>query len=639
MDAGRVLFAGGNPPAALQTWAIASGRVLDITHAGTAGLEHFLAHPAGLVLAVIHMETMGDLAALARLRELPAGRNVPLIVLSRPSEVERIACFAEQLKPLAVLPEPLDIARLSELHPAKFRPAPMDAPLEEPAPEVSVRPRAQRGMAASPPEDTRALRSAVPTAEPEIDISGGRRSRVPVSDDVVVRRRPAIQPDLDDSGARSTRPALSTRESVLTPPARTTRGAAPVAPAGLPADELRTRMRDLGKQNHFERLGLSMTATQYEVDAAFEGLSARLQPECYRDPNDLAMAECLMKAFRLAYDTLHSPHKRAEYASRLQAPRLRPTEPVRTTLSAAFSDLLAEAERASEAVLVHAPSPRVEATGPTVTALEPSPAVDTTPLIEPEAPPPLREPEVPAIPPDPAGSSILTFLRPAKVAGDGTTPAPTSSEPAPPVDSVAAPVPAHAAPIGAAPSADPGELPSFDDVDAIFGGDLDWSGALPQSSPDTTPVPASARPAPTEGVADVGHGTPAPGTMEVAPTSDLRQNRADRLAPKPLDRTRKTPQEALEAGPRDWIVEARYLLFIGDYARSISLLDACLAAEPNIRRYHYYRGLALGRVHAESGRFAEARKAFDDALRHAGSGQTEAAQALQELAQLERRRA
>jgi CheY-like chemotaxis protein len=634
MDAGRVLFAGGHAPPALQSWAAASGRSLDVTLAGTAGLEHFLAHPAGLVIAVIHMETMGDLAALARLRELPAGRDVPLIVLCRPPEVERIARFTEPLRPLAVLPEPIDITRLSELHPTTSVASPADVVSDPLAADVSVRPRAQRGAAAPPPEDTRARRGVAPAAEPDIEIAVGRRSRVPVADEVVVRRRPSVEPDVSSVRPRSTTPA--TPEVVLPPSPRATRTSASAGPVGMPSDELRTRMRELGKQNNFERLGVSLSATQSDVDGAFEAVTARLQPECYRDPSDVAMAEGLLKAIRLAYGTLHTPHKRAEYASRLSAIRSKPTEPTRPALNTAFSDLLAEAERASEAAMIQSPPPPPEA--PPIAAAAPE-----TPLVAEVAAPmdpptPRLEEALPASPPAPAGGSTGSAVAASKEETDAA-PIPTTLAPSPRDDSAAATAAPFAAPVGAEETEASDELPSFDDVDAIFGGDLDWSAALPQPTADTSTAKVAGRPTSKERLEEAGPATQTSEAIDDAPESESKPTRVDRLAPKPLDRPRKTPSEALEAGPRDWIVEARYLLFIGDHTRAMTLLDACLAAEPNIRRYHYYRGLALGRAHAVGGRFAEARKALEDAVRYAGSGQTEAAQALQELAQVERRRA
>ena len=637
MEAGRVMFAGGDAPLSLQAWAEARGMVCDVTRAGAAGLEHFLAHPATLVIAVIHMETMGDLAALARLRELPTGRDVPLIVLSRPSEVERFARFTEQLKPLAVLAEPLDINRLSELHKVDVR---NDQGVRSPdatIAEVQVRPRSQRRTATQAPEGIRPSRGPQPPGEPDSEVPAARRARAPIADEVVGSRRPTRP---SEAPAPTPRQQPPTPEPPAATSARGARSSAPPAPTAMTTDELKARMRDLGKQNNFERMGITLSSTQSDVDSAFEGLTARLQPERYRDRSALTMAEGLMRAIRQAYDTLNSPHKRSQYVARLSSMLTKTAEPTATARHSALSDLLAEAERASEAALIQPAAPRAAAPSSVVAPPEAPSVVDVPAAIVQSAQASPPEPAAPAIASEPTWSPDATSSpRAPNAQTAAAVEVPSVQEAIAALTSSADSPVSLTPPLGADSSGEKGDVPSFDDVDAIFGGDLDWSEALPMVPADDAPAAASDKPLPGGSGRDPQQFAPAPAAVEPDASAPVIPNRKDRLAPKPLDRARKTPQEALEAGPRDWILEARYLLFTGDYTRALPLLDACLAAEPNMRRYNYYRGIALGRSHAENGRFAEARRALDDAVRHAGSGQTEAAQALTELAQLERRRA
>jgi hypothetical protein len=108
-----ILVIGARIPEGLGAWATGNGYT--VHHAGRAsdGLERFDKVPTSLVLVQLRLEQLADLAYVARLRELPAGRTVPIVALCRSVELDRCKQFASALRLNLWLPEPLDTIALA----------------------------------------------------------------------------------------------------------------------------------------------------------------------------------------------------------------------------------------------------------------------------------------------------------------------------------------------------------------------------------------------------------------------------------------------------------------------------------------------------------------------------------------------
>lgn len=422
-----VLYMGDTVPGALRDFAERTGRRLDWVQ-NAAEVAHRAPDASFvLVVAAVRLASLGDLAALARLRELPSGSSVPMVLAAPANECERIRQFALPLRVVAVLPEPVNVSDLLE------RVGLVDA----------------RGS-----HDSSRRRGALP-----VDEVVARPVRVGSASQIAARR--STSPDMV---------GVAVRADGLE------RGA--FAPA-----ELRARVQALGRQDHFERLGVARDASNENIASAYALLSSRLRAGLYvGDTEALELSEALLRGLTVALRTLEDPVARSAYLSGAapgRAPAARPAaaaagpvvahSPATTGPPPPPSAVeLLFAEAGIELRTGHAP-PVAAAVVRASTATATPAGAARSPQAEPPAPVPPPPRMAPVAPPAPAPVP---------------PPAPARKPPEPAVSAVSAPPPTGPPPSpGAtarlrAPTPAPSlatteelDLPNFDDVDAIFADD------------------------------------------------------------------------------------------------------------------------------------------------------------------------
>jgi hypothetical protein len=572
MSSPRVVFAGPSVPPALTSWA--SDAALAVVHVTStaAASDALVSEAAALVVVAIGLDRLGELAGLARLRELPGGRTADLVLVCPKADVERLSSFAAPLRVYAVVAEPLEIRSLP-------RPAPS--------------PAARQQHAATQHAATRHV--AVETA-PAAPVT--RRQSATVVEESVRRARPGQSGVAGGgTGSASTEASKANREAI-----------------GLSLADLRARVMALGRQDHFQRLGVPREVDNATLATVFGAFEAQLRPTNYlRAPNGAApVAEALLRALTTAYDTLADPTSRAAYVARLgRAAGPMDRGAARTPAVGSEAPTTSPAALRPLRAMGHEP----------VTVDAPKQAAAAAPAWLPQEEPPSEE----SASRDPASGHLAVPYEPDPSAAwelpeaEAVAPQIAALEVAPPNETE----------VLETADVEPPQFvndATFEDVDDIFR--------------DEEPVAAGAR---LEAATDDGDGYEAANDTAANDTAANDTASAPAVVAPPSSptheaqtRVRRTPEQALAAGAKDWLLEARFFALMGDFDRATALVDACAGAEPNSRRFQYWQGTICGLAETRRGNFAAARSCLDRALRLAGPGQTEAAVAAAALEQAER---
>ncbi len=634
----------------LAAWCSERGLALVRARSSAEVVERAQAHAPVLIAAELSLARIAELAGLARLRELPATRAVPLVFVCASNELDTCRTYSAPLGALAYLTAPLTASQLegalaavsgpwekTATPVASPAPAPPAAPtgpelaaeiehrlkelgsldsfgrlgLQRTATEAEIRAAAQgldrrfseNAVTGLPPLSRRSaetLRRAIELAA-ELLLDPVRRAEYLARLEGRPRPQPAPEPESSlDSLFREAE--VATDHVHEAEAGRTQEPAAPSndSPVGRPS-----RARSTVPAEGRETAGLTGAGRLTpRTGGPAHGGSPPATPE----------GRLSGSGGRNVGPTTAETHRRRSNSDEAAGARVQELVPSQAT---PFGGSGRPPERAAPATANEGLAIEFEFEALQEAAGAAAPAA-AAPSAVPSSPAVAAAPASAALAPEPATLEVPTFDEVDDIFGDDAAPAPSAW---------AAPRAVTETDTGAAAfwrgDAQPGTKPQVAQAPA--------SSATPSRAAEPHP-PAAPPPTPEEAA---GFSLARLAAAAIQQAHDEESRPAEPLAEDDAEagpaRTRRSPKEALTPGPEDWFLEARFFICIGDFERARGLLEAAIAAEPGQRKYQYWLELGRAKSLLAAGRTEDARAQLDRTKRLAAPGQAEVEILISEL--------